>query len=310
MGNLSLLICSEEAGVPVFYISLHFQFHDRIMYCTEVSREPSKQTARNSALPHLTLPKLGQKTADKLLLAFRLLISSLLNPALSHGALQSVPRGCVVRVALKDFLSPPGLQLSPLLTDMCPRSMSIPTLCENSRNYRRNKPLGGQMPQRFIPAGSSFCPRKLKLCVRAWYHRSEKRFRKQANKEKEQFGFSRSLFLWSFFSCNVSLKCSALLLPSFFLFYLIGPPRRIIFSAFPWTTATKIAQVCCADLKTWQRALRNTRVFSICISLTQPLVALLAPQLFWSPKQAFRLHPNSSESIIFLLQRTICPLSQ
>lgn len=89
-------------------------------------------------------PKLGHKTADKLLLAFRLLISSLLNPALSHGALQSVPRGCVVRVALKDLLSPPGLQLSPLLTDRCPRSMSIPTLCENSGNYRRNNPSVGR----------------------------------------------------------------------------------------------------------------------------------------------------------------------
>lgn len=137
------------------------------MYCAEVSREPFKQSARNSALPHLTLPKLGQKTADKLLLAFRLFISSLLNPAPSHGAVQSVPGGCVVRVALNGFPSPPGLQLTPLLMDTCPCSMSIPTtLCENRRNYRRNKPLGGQMPQRFIPVGSGFCPRKIKLCVR------------------------------------------------------------------------------------------------------------------------------------------------
>lgn len=61
----SLLICREEAGLSVFYISLLFWFPDRIMYCTEVSRELFKQTARNSALPHLTFLKLGQKTKDK-----------------------------------------------------------------------------------------------------------------------------------------------------------------------------------------------------------------------------------------------------
>lgn len=53
----------------------------------------------------------------------------------------------------------------------------------------------------------------------------------------------------------------------FFPFYLTGPPRRTIISAFPWTAATKIAQVCCAVWKTWQWALRNTWVFSICMSL-------------------------------------------
>lgn len=166
---------------------------------------------------------------------------------------------------------------SPLFWQTCVPAPCPSLLSVKSRNYRRNKPLGGQMPQRFIPAGSSFCPRKIKLCVRAWYHQSEKPFRKQA---KQGEGFLRCLLLWPFFSRNASLKRSALLLPSFFLFYLIGPPRRIIFSAFPWTSATKIAQVCCADLKIWQRALRNTRVFSICISLTQPLVASLAPRLF------------------------------
>lgn len=187
----------------------------------------------------------------------------------------------------------------------CPSLLSVKTV----ETTEETNPSVGRCLSASSQRAQASVPGRLN-CVRAWYHQSEKRFRKQANKEKERFGFSRCLFLWSFFSRNVSLRRSALLLPSFFLFYLIGPPRRIIFSAFPWTTATKIAQVCCADLKTWQRALRNTRVFSICMSLTQPLVAPLASRLFWSPKQTFRLHPTSSESIIFLFQRMICPLSQ
>lgn len=209
----------------------------------------------------------------------------MLNPALSHGALRSLPGVCVVCVALKGFLSPPGLQLTPLLIDICPRSISIPTLCENRRNYRRNKPLGGQKPQRFIPVGSSFCARKIKPCVRSWYRQLEKRFGKHENKDTEHFGFSRCCFPWWFFSRMILPNALQLaefwqrictLASLFFPFYLTGPPRRTIISAFPWTTATKIAQVCCAVLKTWQWALRNTWVFSICISLT----LVFFPQMF------------------------------
>lgn len=39
------------------------------------------------------------------------------------------------------------------------------------------------MPQRFIPAASSFCGRKIKLCVR------EEPFREHANKDTVQFRF-------------------------------------------------------------------------------------------------------------------------
>lgn len=65
---------------------------------------------------------------------------------------------------------------------------------------------------------------------------------------------------------------------------------------FPWTTATKIAQVCCPLLKLWHRGLRNSPIFSPRIArtllffLSQTL--LVPPLLFRSPKHAFRLHPN------------------
>lgn len=70
---------------------------------------------------------------------------------------------------------------------------------------------------------------------------------------------------------------------------------RCALDEFPWTTATKIAQVCCALFKIWQSVLRNSPVLSFCI----PLILLFSfpdvafpPLLFLSPKHAFRLHPN------------------
>lgn len=39
---------------------------------------------------------------------------------------------------------------------------------------------------------------------------------------------------------------------------------------FPCTTATKIAQACCALLEIWQRGLRKSPVFPICIALILP----------------------------------------
>lgn len=69
---------------------------------------------------------------------------------------------------------------------------------------------------------------------------------------------------------------------------------QCVLDEFPWTNATKIAQVCCAPLKTWHRVLRNSPVFSMRISLillSFPDVAR-PPLLFWSPKHAFCLHPN------------------
>lgn len=98
----------------------------------------------------------------------------------------------------------------------------------------------------------------------------------------------------------------ALLLLSFFPFYLIGPP-----SAFPWTIATNIAQVCCGVLKTWQRVLRNARVFSICISLS---TLVLFPRCsscssaISVTKTCFSSASNL-QSIIFLWGWRICPLS-
>lgn len=79
----------------------------------------------------------------------------------------------------------------------------------------------------------------------------------------------------------------------------------------PWTTAMKIAQVCCALLKIWQRGLRNSPVFSICISLillffSFPNVAL-PPLLFWSPKHAFRLHRNLQPADYFSFREKDLP---
>lgn len=71
---------------------------------------------------------------------------------------------------------------------------------------------------------------------------------------------------------------------------------RCTLDEFPWTTATKIAQVCCALCKTWQSVRRNSPVLSLCIPLillfcSQTLLFLL---LFRSPKHAsfFFLQPN------------------
>ena len=66
----------------------------------------------------------SKRQINKHLLVFRL-ICSLLNPVVSHDALQSVPGVCVFCVAWRGFLNPPGLQLTPLLTDVCPVSISI-----------------------------------------------------------------------------------------------------------------------------------------------------------------------------------------
>lgn len=63
-----------------------------------------------------------KRQINKHLLVFRL-ICSLLNPVFSHDALHSVPG--VSCVAWRGFLKPPGLQLTPLLIDICPFSISI-----------------------------------------------------------------------------------------------------------------------------------------------------------------------------------------
>lgn len=82
---------------------------------------------------------------------------------------------------------------------------------------------------------------------------------------------------------------------------------------FPWTNATKIAQVCCAPLKIWQRGMRNSPVFSICMSLillfflSQTLVFLLC--YFGHQNMLFVCIPISSSQIIFLWEKRICPLS-
>lgn len=97
-----------------------------------------------------------------------------------------------------------------------------------------------------------------------------------------------------------------------FPFYLTRPPRRALISAFPWTAATRIAQVCCAVLKTWQWALRNTWVFSICISLNPhsppPPDVPLAPLLFWSSKYAFSSASNFQRDDYFSLRDKDLPL--
>lgn len=78
---------------------------------------------------------------------------------------------------------------------------------------------------------------------------------------------------------------------------------------FPWTTAMKIAQVCCALLKPWQSELRNTPVSPFCISVffSQTLLFLLC--YFGHQNMLFVSIPISSLQIIFLSEKRICPLS-
>lgn len=220
---------------------------------------------------------------------------------------------CVVCVALKGFLSPPGLQLTPLLTDICPRSISIPTLCENRRNYRRNKtPQWAEASVSFQWAQASVAGRLKRVSApdtasrrrglesTQTRTRSTLAFRGAASTDRSSLvkalpNVLQLAEIWQRICTLASL---------FFPFYLTGPPRRTIISAFPWMTATKIAQVCCALLKTWQWVQKNTWVFSICISLNPSSF----PQMFLLLLCYFG-HQNMLESIIFLCERTICPLS-
>ena len=71
---------------------------------------------------------------------------------------------------------------------------------------------------------------------------------------------------------------------------------RCALDAIPWTTATKIAQVCCTLLKSLatgaekQSSLLYLHLSNTPLFLSQ--TSLFPPLLFWSPKHAFRLHPN------------------
>lgn len=88
---------------------------------------------------------------------------------------------------------------------------------------------------------------------------------------------------------------------------------RCALDEFPWNTATKIAQVCCALLQIWQRGLRNSPVFPIRIPLillflfSQTLLFLLC--YFGHQNMLFVCIPISSPQIIFLSEKRICPLS-
>lgn len=60
---------------------------------------------------------------NKHLLVFRLMCCSL-TPLLSHDVLSSDSEPCMSSFSCRGFLSPPGLQLTPLLMDMCPLSIA------------------------------------------------------------------------------------------------------------------------------------------------------------------------------------------
>lgn len=79
---------------------------------------------------------------NKHLLVFRL-ICSLLNPVFSQDASHSVPGVCMSCVAWRGFLNPPGLQLTPLLIDICPFSISIATPRKMLLLQQKQKPSAG-----------------------------------------------------------------------------------------------------------------------------------------------------------------------
>lgn len=83
-----------------------------------------------------------KRQINKHLLVFRL-ICSLLNPVFSHDALHSVPGVCMFCVAWRGFLSPPGLQLTPLLIGTCPLSISIVTQGKMLLRQQKQKPSTG-----------------------------------------------------------------------------------------------------------------------------------------------------------------------
>lgn len=87
---------------------------------------------------------------------------------------------------------------------------------------------------------------------------------------------------------------------------------RCALDEFPWTTATKIAQVCCALFKIWRSVLRNSPVLFLHPSNTpsfrsQTLLFLLC--YFCHQNMLFVSSPISSQQIIFLSEKRICPLS-
>lgn len=116
-------------------------------------RQHDKQTTGNLFLPHLH----QKHQINKLLLVFRL-ICSLSNPDFSHGPSHSVPGVCMFRVAFRGFLSPPGLQLTPLRIGICPFSISIAAHRIMPPLQFKIKAFSREMPECFVPVYSSFYP--------------------------------------------------------------------------------------------------------------------------------------------------------
>lgn len=118
-------VAQQRQGFFFLYTLYFPQF--QIFLCDNAPKsEPHIFFKQYTNKPHLALPKLGQKKhqTNKLLLVFRL-ICSLLDPIFSHAALHSVSGVLMFCITLKGFLSPPGLQLTPLLIGICPFSISI-----------------------------------------------------------------------------------------------------------------------------------------------------------------------------------------
>lgn len=103
---------------------------------------------------------------NKHLLVFRL-ICSLLNPVFSHDALHSVSGVCMSCVSWKGFRNPAGLQLTPLLTDVCSFSISISVHSKMLLLQQKQKPsAGGSVSVTFQSAQSS--PLIRRNCQSSW----------------------------------------------------------------------------------------------------------------------------------------------
>lgn len=166
----------------------------------------------------------------------------------------------------------------------------------NASAAAETKALGRGIRECFVPVSSIFPPDKMKLSVQLgdgrlsphWQavntfrntrkhtkrnkERSSSAFQVAASGHGSSFSNNPSKFCpvgsWSLKTCALSLVSS-----SAQKYYSLSNRTsqegqlQCALDAFPWTTATKIAQVCCAPLKFWRQGLRNSPLFPICISL-------------------------------------------
>lgn len=231
--------CTDEAGLPVFsicslfpsvvgfliqfksYSSIKATLQTSLCKCnySYISALGSNSNKKLSCCC-LDSPKNDRKCQiNKHLLVFRL-ICSLLFPVFSHDALHPVPGVSMSCVAWRGFLNPPGLQLTPLLIDVCPFSISIATPTVKCFCCSRNKSpqQEGNVSVSFQSAQSSLlirCDRQsnrrmevLLLTDRQWISLEIQENTQKKDKERNSSAFQAAASCHGFpFSNNPSKYC-------------------------------------------------------------------------------------------------------